>query len=468
MTRVGSWVAIATLAACGGSGDGARTDTSTTTGDTSSETTTTAGTTSVGESSSSAAATSSSGSLGGSDGTSSETGEPGWTVSTARITDQNRHYVEMHGGWGPQLRAPMRDPDGTAWFVLDRGEDVLHNRSIVYVREDGDAWAEVASQAHTPGVQQNAASVMQAGTIHTYAIDVDSHWLTHCTFETQSASAGGCNAIAIGGPYLVPEDANYVGAALAPDPAHLVWFTIVGDAGGAGQLVYTYDYGGGWNGPVVTQLPGFNDIGYVFAAFTAPSHAVMVGQTFTGVYPTGTYDAVVVELDFGEPAQLFVLGAGGGVDVRSGADIWVDPGSGAVHVLAETDAGLGYWFRPAGAAWTDHLLALELVPDTFRGRFAVPPGGPLALARGSATTGGLELRIAATSPDQPASWADAEAVALPIPVAGFDAPSAIYAAGPSYQDDYLEGPTRALGRFHVAACGRYQSADAEIWQVQVH
>jgi hypothetical protein len=381
-------------------------------------------------------------------------------IALRRITDQNRHYVEMYGGWGPHLRGIMRDADDREWFVLDRGEDVLHNRSIVYLRRDGETWSEVATQDHTGGVQQNAASLLQAGVINTYAIDVASHWLTRCTFDTASATPTGCNAIYIGGLYSTPVNANYVGAALSPDPAHLVWFTVVGDAGGAGQFVYTYDYGGGWNGPVVTDLPGFNDIGYVFAAFAGPSHAMLVGQTFAGVYPSGTYDAVLVEFDFGQPAQFTVLAAEDGVDVRTGADIWIDPDSGAVHVIAETDAGLAYWFRPPGEAWADHLVAREIVSDTFRARFVSPAGGPLALARGSASDGGLELRIAATPPDMPAVWADAEAVAIPIPARGFDAPSAIYVEGSSYQDT----PPAAL---QLAACGQYQVGDAEIWQARL-
>jgi hypothetical protein len=405
--------------------------------------------------------TSSSGTTESDDGAvTTETGAHEWSIASRRITDQNRHYPEMYGGWGPHLRAIMRDDAGVSWFAIDRGEDVLHNRSIVYLRRDGDVWSEVATQDHTGGVQQNAAHLLQAGTIHTYAVDVASHWLTHCTFTTATATPTGCNALVIGGPYVTPASSNYVGAALLPGGAHLVWFTVVGESGGAGQFAYSYDFGGGWNGPVVTALPGFNDVAYLFASFTSPSHATLLGTTFTGVYPNGTFDAVVVELELGQPAQFVVLAAEGGLEVSVGNDIWVDPTSGAAHVLASTAGGLGYWFRPPGEAWPDHAVAREIVASASTARFVAPTGGPFAIADIGVGTGALEIRIAATAPDQPATWTEAETIAIPTVTTGFDPPSALWVEGPTYQDTPPTG-------LHVAACGQYPNSDGEIWQVEL-
>jgi hypothetical protein len=388
------------------------------------------------------------------------TGEPPpLEFGAARITDLNRHYPEMHGGWGPHLRGLMRASDDALWFVHDAGEDVLHNRAIHYVRRDadGDAWAPAGTQALPDGVQQNAASLIDGDVIHTWAVDVVGHALVHCTFDAPTATATGCAPVAIGGPYATPANSNYVGAARAPDPAHLVWFTTVGEAGGAGSFVYTYDYGGGYNGPVVTPLPGYNDLAYVYAAFVGPSSAMLVGQAYAGAYPEGSFGALAIEFTFGQPASftaLFVDGA----PVRSGADVWIDPQSGTAHLLAETDDNrLAYYAKPAGAPWSAHAEPTMILPDTFRGRFAAPSTGELALVRGSAGDGGIEVRIAAAATlAEPIDWDLAPRVTMPVVGPGFDAPSAVYVEGTSYQD-------RAVGALQFAACGRYQVADGEIW-----
>ncbi len=419
--------------------------------------------------SSSTATGDSSSSLGSStDGGSSTTGSDPhvWSIDAARITDQNRHYVEMHGGWGPHLRGIMRDSGDGLWFVHDAGEDVIHNRSVHYVRHQGDAWEPAGMQPLTSGVQQNAASLLHEDVIHTWAVDVVEHRLVHCSFDTATAVAGGCAAVEIGGPYLTPDASNYVGAALSPDPAHLVWFTVVGNAGGAGSFVYTYDYGGGYNGPVVTPLPGYNDLAYVFAAFTGPSAAMLVGQAYAGVYPNGTYGALTIEFAFGQPATftaLFIDGA----PVRSAADVWIDPTSGTAHVLAETDDNrLAYYAKPSDEAWSAHAEPTFVFTDSFRGRFVAPSSGELAVVRGSASDGGIEILIATPPADGlPAAidWAAAERVVVGRKLGarlgvGFEQPSALYVEGSSYQD-------QPVGALQFAACGRYQVQDGEIWQL---
>lgn len=391
---------------------------------------------------------------------SSTTGAQPPIVTATLITDQNRHYPEMHGGWGPHLRGVMHDDRARRWFVADAGPSVEVNDAILYFRHDPDGWTAVGSQPHLPGVQQNAASVLHGATLHTFAVDVVGHQLEHCSFDLDLALGQGCEPVAIGGPYTTPPNSNYVGAALGPDPVHLVWFTVVGDAGGAGALVYTYDYGGGYNGPVATALPGYNDLGYVFASFRGPSEVVLAGQAFTGQYPTGSYDAVVVELTLGGTPAFTTLGDGD-VDVRTAADVHVDLGSDATHVLAETDAGaLAYYFKPGGAAWSDHLAPVSLLPDSFRGRFVAVEGAPLAVVRGSASDGGIEILRADGDADAPIAWAQAEAIAVPGLGEGFGAPSALYVPSRSVLDG-------AIDRLEFVACGAYGVADGLLWHVDV-
>ena len=206
-----------------------------------------------------------SGSTSAPDTDTSSTGEPVVpTVTVELVTDQNRHYPEMHGGWGPHLRAPMLDAEGNLWLAYDGGPSVLENTTIHYARRGDTGWQTVASQPHTAGVQQNAAHVLRGNFILTYAVNTTQHFLEECYLDTTNYAYAACNALQIGGPYATPGSSNYVGAALGPGGETIVWFTVVGAMGGTGQLVYTYDYGGGWNGPVVTVLPGWNDIGYNF------------------------------------------------------------------------------------------------------------------------------------------------------------------------------------------------------------
>lgn len=393
--------------------------------------------------------------------TTSTTGEPAtWSYAVRTITAANRHYVEMTGGWGPHLRGLMRASDGATWFVHDAGPDVEHNTAIHYLRDDGEAWQPVGSLAWPGRVQQNAASILDDDVIHSWGVDVDGAQLVTCAYDLATES-GSCGAVAIGGPYATPPSSNYIGAAQTSDPAHLVWFTAVGASGGAGSFVYTYDYGGGYNGPVVTPLPGYNDLGYVHAAFVGPSSAMLVGQAYVGQYPNGSFGALAIEFEFGEPAVFSALFVGG-EPVRSGADVWIDPRSGTVHALAETDDGrVAYYVKPADAPWAAHAEAVSTIADTFRARFSAPPTGELALVRGSATDDGIEVRIADPIDSGHAAAIDWEATTriaidgLPV---GFESPSAIYVESTTYQD-------QSTGALQFAACGRYSVADGEIWHV---
>ncbi len=257
------------------------------------DTTTTAATTATDSARSAATDSTSSGSsssttavasTGALDDTGSSTGGRAPVVTTALVTDQNRHHPEMTGGWGPQLRGVMRTADGVPWFVADAGPSVDVNSAILYFRGDGDGWAQVGSQNHLPDVQQNAASVMDGAVIRSFAIDIVGHHMEHCEFAIEDVTPLGCAFVDIGGTYTTPASANYVGAARGPDPVQLVWFTVVGGAGGPGQFIYTYDYGGGFNGPISTVLAGYNDLSYVFASFRGPGEVVLAGQQWSAVH----------------------------------------------------------------------------------------------------------------------------------------------------------------------------------------
>lgn len=382
--------------------------------------------------------------------------EPSATVSL--ITDANRHYVEMHGGWGPHLRAPMMDGLGTLWFAYDGGPSVLQNTTIQYARLGRDGWSTVASQAHGAGVQQNSAHVLRGDFVMTYSVNPQQAVLEECYFDTTDYAVAACNTIAIGGPYATPPNSNYVGAALGPGGATVVWFTVVGAGGGAGQFVYTADYGGGWNGPTVTGLPGFNDYSYVRASFRAANQLAIVGEAYVGAFPDGSYTVGVSDVTLGSGVAFDVLGPGARpVEVGSPADIWVDPDHGDVHALAHAGGVVTYFHRPAGASWADHATPVATLPETYRARFLHVLGGPLVLARGSSSGAGIEVRWAERD-GSPIDWGAAQSLDVALDERGFGSPSAIYAMQPHYQ-------TVPVSELHFAVCGQYGVADGRIHHV---
>ncbi|MDC0718888.1 hypothetical protein [Nannocystis bainbridge] len=391
--------------------------------------------------------------------TTSTTGtEPPPNVALTLITDDNRAYVEMHGGWGPHLRGLMRAPDGSLWFHVDAGEDVLHNRTIRYFRRGPDepAWSLVAEQPHTDGVQQNAASILVGSMLYTYGVNIQQQFLEECYLDTADPALRACNAVLVSGNvYTTPPSSNYVGAAVLGPGARVVWFTVVGAGGGPGQWIYTYNYGGGWNGPVQVDLGGANDLGYVHAMATPGGELALVGQTFTGNYPDGSYAAVVADVTMGQvPKYMSLEPPDPAAQVQSGADLFHDP-AGDTHVLAYFDDVVAYYHRPAGAAWDTHTSPLHVFADTYRARFARPAGAPLWLIRGSLSGQGVEL-LRAPAPGGPVAWADAEVLEVASPGPGFAAPSAIYVESPTYQ----QGQAGAL---EFAVCGQYQVGDRSIW-----
>jgi len=357
----------------------------------------------------------------------------------------------------------MRAADDALWFTVDAGEDVLHNREVVYMRRGpGEAaWSELARAQHADGVQQNAASILLGGVIYSYAVDIAAHRVEECTLLVADIAQHTCAPIVISGqPHVTPANSNYIGAAVLGPGWRIVWWTVVGENGAPGEFHYTYNYGGGWNGPVVSALGDANDFAYVHAMRSATGELRLAGQAFIGKYPDGTYSARVADLVPGQPLALVALGSGDPMLVaQTAADLWVDPVSDAVHVLAtRSDASVGYYHRPGGAAWAAHGEPLHVFSDSYRARWLRAGQGPLHLLRGSAGGAGTWLWRAATPEVAgPVDWALAEQFAVPAPAEGFGAPSALFVESPTYQAT----PVLAI---EFAMCGQYPISDGQIWQ----
>lgn len=396
-----------------------------------------------------------------------ETGKTGSSTTDQRplepmlevwpVTANNRAHVEMHGGWGPHLRAPMTASDGSLWFAYDGGPSVSSNTTIHYAHFDGARWADVAQQSHINGVQQNAAHVLRNDVLFSYAVSPGSSQLEECFLDTSNPVSRGCNVIAIGGAYATPPNSNYVGAALDPSGAKIVWFTVVGSAGATGQFIYTYNFGGGWNGPVLNTLPGYNDFAYV-RAFTPRANTVeWVGQAYIGDFPNGSFAVGADTVALGSQPAFQTLGppAAPDISVRQAGDVWIDPSTGDSHALARAGNATYYFHKPAAEQWSAHTDPDEVLDGIVQTRWLHAQGQPLMmLARGAGPLRALWLGGGATQ------WATAEELPIDIPARGFESPSAIYSAGPEYQ-------TEAVTSLDFAVCGQYQVSDEQIWHGRI-
>lgn len=391
------------------------------------------------------------------DDTDSSGGPPSDAIELRLLTNQNRAYARMHGGWGPHLRGLMRDSAGTLWFCEDAGPDVLTNETIRYLQLHDDAWSTVAEQPHLPGVQQNSACLLSNDIIFTYSVNVATLTLEECYFDTTDHDYRACNTITIGGPFNTPPLSNYVGAALGPDDARVVWYSTV-DGAAHGTFTYTTNFGGGWNGPVVWPLPDYDTFAYVRASFAGPSRIVWNGQMLDGEYPDGTLVAAIAEANIGRlPIFRTLSGDERTPDPLTGADIWVDPISGHQHAIAQASPRLGYYHRPPEGTWVAHEDPLHWFDDTFRARWAAPAGGGLALIRGSASgENGVDIRWVEQT-NGPIDWDDAVVMEVDTsPAPGLGRPSAIYVEANTYQSAEVDG-------IEFALCGAYGESDTQIW-----
>lgn len=375
------------------------------------------------------------------------------------ITSNNRHYPGiMFGGWGPHLRALMRAPDGSLWLAIDEGPDVQHNEQVVYYTFDRDRWREASGQNQISGIQQNVASVMVGSKIFSYGVAIRGpHYIEECTFDTLHPERNSSLPVEVGGTNLLIQDnSNYIGAVVTPGGGRLVWWTTVGENGAEGLFSYICQSGDVWHGPVVTRLRGYNDFGYVFAAFDG-NKVALAGQLYRGAYPHGSYALGCAEFKLGEKLRLSSLEPAGPQSGQSASDIWVQHG--AAHVIAETHQGsLACYYKPAGEDWSQVKAPYCNLPGVFRARF-LDSGDTLWLVTGGATNEGVALRrVPKRTINGPIDWPRIAPILVPSSTPGLEAPSAIYVESANYQT------TPVLG-VNLAVVGKYPDFDNEIWHV---
>ncbi|MFO0566274.1 MAG: hypothetical protein U0263_11465 [Polyangiaceae bacterium] len=395
---------------------------------------------------------------------SNDAADAGSSVTMSEIHQQHRFISgAMFGGWGPHLGHLVRAPASSGaidalWFVDDVCAqtaadgpvcDVNHDHTLGYYERDGAGWHHRGDVTLPGMVQQNTATVMSKGELQTFGIDVGAHVIRECKYAAKTGP-GGCATL----PFTLGANANYIGAAVSPSGARLVWWTGVVDGGG-GTFHYVVDYGGGWNGPRSGSAAGYNDASYANVAFGGDSatRVTFHGQLVSGLAPNWGFLGAVGYGDLATTdavAWMDELVPVASDAVVSTNDVWTDPKTGDTHLVARTAGGsAAYFHRPKAGTWS---AATFTWPATYRARF-VPSGTRLGLVYGP-NQGNLAYRIA-NEADRPAgspiAWGDLleQTVALP---AGFGAVLAIYPETTAYQTSSVSNLNVALvgkGKEHV-------------------
>jgi hypothetical protein len=368
---------------------------------------------------------------------------------TLRVTATNRHATTMSGGWNPALRGILVMNDGSRWFAAETGSDIQVNSAMIYYRLGPTGWKPVGSVVLPAGIQQNMATVTNGRIIYSYGCTRDS--VIETWFDTTrprfNLSTG--NAITAGGRAISPgAQANYVGAAWHSN-TRIVWWTLVGADGSGGQWAYAYNSGRGWNGPVVSGLGGYTDVGYVRAQFDDRGRMHMIGEGYLGQFPAGQRYMLTATAVLGNACQWVpVLPA----VARSPLDLWRTDGGATQFLYRIGPNRVGYSFGT-------NAHAVLTVFKAMQARF-ISNGDQLGLVLGFKQS--IEVRLVPLSAAAgPIDWAAVTPITIPLPATFKSAGvSAIWTADDSRQphgSDQLE----------FAVCGGYPVRDNFMYYVTV-
>lgn len=343
------------------------------------------------------------------DGLGSTDAMVGWTTRITPITDHHRAIPGvMFGGWGPHL-GHLVQVDATSYWVddlCDRGIpgdcNVDINRRVGVFRNTGEAWQQLTA-IPLAGVQQNTAAIADRDRVFVYGLASGARRVIECSYVI-ATGAQACTTIDI----PTGAFANYIGAAFV-GTARVVWWTNVVDGGG-GSFSYIVDYGGGWNGPRVGPIGGYNDCGYAHLAPRPDGTVEAFCQVVSGLAPSWTFATLVGTTSGALDAPVAWtsgLASPPGDPVISTNDLVVDA-AGTAHLLARSQAGSAIYYAKSAAGYQ----RIATLPSTFRARWLIA-GDRVALAR-DVDRHRLVVRISPPNPGERAfeQWETVE-VALP-------------------------------------------------------
>ncbi len=289
-----------------------------------------------------------------------------------QITDQHRFADGAMGGfWGHHLGHMVRTATQGLWYVDDTGRDVNIDPNINYFRYNGTAWQLMKTLANPLTIQQNDATVAVGDTIYSYGVNITGGYIEEAVCDTRTNTASYNRRIR-----YIGRSTNYIGAAVSPGGTRVVWWTRVVDANGPSDWVYMYNKGSGWSPSIVSSIPA-NDFSYVFSSFLNDSTFYAGGEIPGGNAPNWTFGAAAGKVVLGKPIAEFSIMKGDNVSAN---DIWVNRANGDVHFLVYGSyGGFGYFYKPAGGAWTDTVALFDNLTSVSRCRFIDVPDGNLYL-----------------------------------------------------------------------------------------
>jgi hypothetical protein len=360
-------------------------------------------------------------------------------TTTAIIHSEHRAVPgQMFGGWGPHLGHLVRRALASGdelWFADDACApgtcSVDHDERVDYLRLGEDGWELVASLDLPAGIQQNTASVLSGSVVHTIGVDVGIPALTECAYDLDLGFFH-CAVLEVD----VGENANYVGAAVSPNGALLAWLTNVGDGGG-GSFRHYADYGGGWNGPRISGVGGYNDASYIHAAFGVDGDEdrfAMLGELVSGLAPDWSFTAGLAVGDVATDDSLVwstPFAPPPGDPAITTNDALVDPRSGDLHLVVRLQSGAAAtYFRASGGELEGPI---DVLPASPRVRLVALADGSVVLVRAAAGEGLFVTRCTAGDREAgvPIRWSELAEISVPLP-AGYEDLYAIYTEAPPY------------------------------------
>ena len=321
----------------------------------------------------------------------SEVNSQSYNISS--VTNQNRNYTNMFGGWGPHLRSILRSENDVQWMAVDDGADVYHNDVIRYQKlgTNQSTWT-LEGQSNIAGyeVQQNMAHTMSGNTINSYGVELTGYdngnvWTNRIlkvsyNTITNTSSMGYItinNSINIAG-----NSSNYIGAAVNPSNGlEVVWWHEASGPPANFNVIWKYPFQQEWNGPLVMSEMvngnAYNMFLYVYGTFVGDHRLELVAQsgTFNVAGSPDFYIPAHQTIDFGFAAANASGFTWLGVNATAAnriTDIWKNPCNDDLHVLAyDSDAGDAvYYYKENGTTNWEDWQYIGRMPSRFDSKFS--------------------------------------------------------------------------------------------------
>lgn len=351
-----------------------------------------------------------------------------YAVECHQVSDRHRFQEGAMGGfWGHHLGHMVRTATRGLWYVDDTGNDVNIDPEIAYYRFEGNSWTLMKLLTVPNTVQQNTVTLAVGDSLFTYGVNISGGYIEEAVLDTKTNTGTWNRRIR-----FIGTSTNYIGAAVSPSGTRVVWWTKVVTPNGPSDWVYIYNNGTGWSSNITTSIAG-DDFSYVFASFLNDTTFYVGGEVPSGFSPW-TYEAGAGKVVIGKPIAEFTKMKGDNFAANS---IWVNRSNGDVHLLTYGSyGGFGYYYKPAGGAWSDTVATADNIGNVSRCRFIDPDDGNLYLIGMQSAI--VMMVIPKSSINGKIDFSAYPVVPLCL-LPGFTASYSIWAESPEYQTNPVGG-----------------------------